>query len=141
MTSCVWLTLELDGKSEFEWISTIWEKMTDQPCPCFEIDPTIQKPRFEPFFAYSGGFLKGRTITTLGHGSSIFVIFVTSSLDGGMIFTNIKILDPWIFEFISRKNHPPIKGCFIVKMILDPWPSIVMVLHVEFYIWFQIRPH
>ena len=57
MTSCVWLTLELDEKSEFEWVSTIWEKMTDQPCPCFEIDPTIQKPRFEPFFAYSGGFL------------------------------------------------------------------------------------
>ena len=58
MTSFLWLTLELDEKSDFEWVSTIWGKMTDQPCPCFEIEPTIQKPRFEPFLAYSGGFLK-----------------------------------------------------------------------------------
>ena len=34
--------------------------MTDQPCPCFEIEPTIQKPRFEPVLAYSGGFLNNQ---------------------------------------------------------------------------------
>ena len=57
MTSYIWLTLELDEKSDLKWVSTIWKKLTDQLCPCFEIDPSLQKPRFEPFFAYSGGIL------------------------------------------------------------------------------------
>ena len=42
--------------------------------------------------------LTGRTLTTLGLESSIFVIFVTLKLpsDKGMILTNINMLDPWV---------------------------------------------
>ena len=58
------VTLELDENSDFEWVSLMTNKMTEQLCLCFEIDPINQKPWFEQFFAYNRGILNDQQTRT-----------------------------------------------------------------------------
>ena len=85
MTSCVWLTVQREEKSEFEWVSTIWKKWLTNPVRVSKWTLEIQTPRFEPFFAFSGDFLK-------------WLIFGVQKVSGVTNQVVQKFFDPSIFD-------------------------------------------
>ena len=58
MTSRTWIIIRFLKKWDLKWRSIDQRKFVYAPYSSTEIIANYRKPRFEPFFAYSGGILK-----------------------------------------------------------------------------------